>query len=248
MAWIEDSKVSGNSNVNNKGYPNICLCVPHFGNVSLEWVDSTYAPFRYVPQQDFAKSIQMARGILNLDTERNMLVKMALWKPEPNGDIIVGKNPTDVTHILFLDTDVIMEKPKNINDAIRQMLDSMKQMNASIVSGVYRAKKREGFPYAMWMKNPAGVGYLPINSWTGNFVRVDVIGFGFCLLKREVFEKTPYPWFTWYPEPTPSEDFVFCENARKAGFETYVHCDIRLSHIGQLKVCCDSGDIVTLAV
>jgi hypothetical protein len=239
MAWNE---------IVNKDKATVVLCVPHFGNVSLEWVDSTYAPFRYIPQPDYNKGIKMARGILNLDTERNLLVKMALWNPEPNGDIIVGKNPTDATHVMFLDTDVIMEKPLDVNVAIRMMLDSMKQMNASIVSGVYRAKKKEGFPYAMWMKSPVGMGYVPISSWTGNFVKVDVIGFGFCLLKREVFEKTPYPWFTWFPDPTPSEDFVFCENAKKAGFGTFVHCGITLSHIGQLKVTCDSGNVVTLSV
>jgi intein/homing endonuclease len=197
------------------------------------------------------ESHKFVAGVGNFElhnTERNLLVKMALWNPEPNGDIIVGKNPTNVTHVMFLDTDVIMEKPNDVNMAIRMMLQSMEQMGASIVSGVYRAKKKEGFPYAMWMKNPVGIGYVPISSWTGNFVKVDVIGFGFCLLKREVFEKTPYPWFQWYPDPTPSEDFVFCENALKAGFPTYVHCGITLSHIGQLKVTCDSGNVVTLAV
>ncbi|RLI76734.1 hypothetical protein DRP04_12395 [Archaeoglobales archaeon] len=221
MAWnlVQESKK-----------PHVCICVPHWGNVSLEWVETTYGPLRFIPQPDFKKSTRLARGILNLDTERNMLVELAL------------EDPT-VTHILFLDTDNIIESPKDPNQALRMLLSC----NAPIASGLYRAKKPKGeYPYAMWVKNPHGEGYLPIAKWTGNWIKVDVIGFGFVLIKREVFEKVPKPWFQW-KERAPSEDFFFCEKVAKYGYEVRVLTDVKLSHVGTLKVK-STGEITTLDV
>jgi len=222
LAWSLDGS-------KNDGKPNVCLLVPHYGFVSLEWVDSTYAPFRWTSNPMFNKSLKMARGIQNLDTERNVLVQYALEEK-------------DVTHMLFLDTDCIMEKPTDINQAIAMLL----QCKVPIVSGLYRAKKKEDFPYAMWITNPAGPGYLPVESYTGNWLNVDVIGFGFVLLERQVFEKVPQPWFTW-GEPQPSEDFAFCEKAKKHGFDIRVYTDVKLSHSGTLKVLSD-GKVVSLSV
>lgn len=220
MAWVLDETTK----------PHVFIAVPHHGAVPLEWVEHTYGPLRFIPQPDFKKSIRLARGILNLDTERNLLVKMAL------------EDPT-VTHILFLDTDCVCESPKDPNQALRLLL----QCNAPIASGLYRAKKKEGFPYAMWVKNPKGEGFLPVTSWTGNWIKVDVIGMGFCLIKREVFEKVPPPWFEWYPEPEPSEDFRFCLKCAEYGYEVRVFTDVKLSHIGTLKVKID-GSVTTLDV
>jgi len=230
MAW-EEAKVS--STKLPKGMPLVCICVPHHGSVSLEWVQSTWGPLYWVPQADFAKTSQMSRGIMNLDTERNLLAKQAL------------KNPR-VTHILWLDTDNICETPQDPNQALRLLLGC----NAPVVSGLYRAKKQGAqYPYCIFAKGPIREGiqtYIPIPEWTGNWIKADVIGMGFCLMKREVFEKVPYPWFVW-DKRAPSEDFDFCEKLAKYGYEIKVFTDVRLSHAGMLKVKTD-GTITTLDV
>lgn len=206
-----------------RGIPHICLLVPHFGNVSLEWVETTYGSLRFIPQPDFAKSNRLSRGILNLDIERNELVKYAL-------------EDKTVTHFLWLDTDCLIESPKDANQAVRMLL----ACNTDIVSGLYRAKKSKGdYPYAMWMKNPNGIGYFGINKWTGNYINVDVLGLGFCLMRREVFEQIPSPWFVW-GSPSPSEDFTFFEKAKQHGYEARVFTEVKLSHVGTMKVICDS--------
>lgn len=214
-----------------KQKPFVMICVPHWGSVSLEWVQKTYGPLAFIPQPDFDKQPLLLRGVLNLDTERNELVKEAL------------KNPK-TTHILFLDTDIIVEEPKDPNQALRMLLAT----DAPIASGLYRAKKKKGFSYAMWVKNPEGEGYIPVLEWTkgANWIKVDAIGLGFCLIKREVFEKIPYPWFKW-DKPQPSEDFYFCELLAKYGYEIRVLTDIKCSHIGLLKVKID-GTVTTLDV
>jgi hypothetical protein len=213
------------------GVPHVCLLVPHFGKVSMEWVESTYGPLRFTGNASFVKSNRVARGILNLDVERNELVKAAL-------------DDKTVTHLLWLDSDCILEEPRNPDEAILRLL----ACNTPIVSGLYRAKKAKGeYPYAMWAKNPKGDGYLGIPKWTGNFISVDAIGFGFCLTRREVWEKIPFPWFVW-DKPTPSEDFAWCEKIRKAGYEIKVYTDVKLSHEGMMKVLCKDGTVHVLDV
>lgn len=233
MAWDEAKLEHGKAQTRvqiPKGIPHICLLVPHWGSVSLEWVESTYGPLRFVPVREFVKSNKLARGILNIDTERNMLVKHAL------------EDPT-VTHMFFLDTDCIFQSPKDPNQAVRMLLNC----NTDIVSGLYRAKKAKGdYPWAMWMRNPQGEGYVAINEWTGNFITVNVIGFGAVLIKREVFEKVPYPWFEW-KEKAPSEDFFACEKFRKYGYEVKVFTSVTLAHAGTMKVLPD-GKITVLDV
>jgi hypothetical protein len=222
VAWLEG--IRGKPRV-----PHVKILIPHWGSVSLEWAKRTFAPLDRDPQPDFEKQTILMRGILNLDTERNELVRVALEDPR-------------TTHILFLDTDVIVEQPPDPNQALRMLL----ACNAPIASALYRAKQKTGFSYAMWVKNPRGEGYLPVREWTGNWIRVDTIGLGFCLIKREVFEKVPYPWFKW-DKPAPSEDFYFCEQVAKYGFEIRVLTDVKCSHIGTLKVKPD-GEISVLDV
>ncbi|MCX7667259.1 MAG: hypothetical protein N2112_17145, partial [Gemmataceae bacterium] len=179
MAWAESSQ--------QYGLPHVKICIPHWGSVSLEWAKRMFAPLDRDPQQDFEKQVILTRGILNLDTERNFLVKIALEDPK-------------TTHILFVDTDVVVEEPSDPNHALRMLL----ACDAPVASGLYRANQRHGFNYAAWLKNPDGVGYIPIQGWTqgANWIKVDAIGLGFALFKREVFEKIPPPWFKWFPEPT----------------------------------------------
>lgn len=68
--------------------------------------------------------------------------------------------------------------------------------------------------------------------------RVTAIGCGVMLVKKEVFEKTPRPWF-WF-EVLPGdkllgEDVYFCVKAHDAGFETWVDHDLsnEIGHVGQ---------------
>lgn len=235
MAWqLEAGKPT--TAVIPSGLSHVCCLIPHHGQVSLEWVNSTYGPLLFVPRADFAKSYKISQGIMNLDTHRNILVKAAL-------------EDKTVTHVFFLDTDIICESPSDPNEALRLLL----ACNAPIVSGLYRAKKAKGaYPYAMWggpviEQGTGKEGYVDIPQWTGNWLSVGAIGFGCVLIKREVFEKTPYPWFEWHEPPNPSEDFFACAKFREQGYEIKVYTDCKFSHIGLMKVKID-GQVHVLDV
>ncbi len=232
MAWNEKIENEKSSGFNNKQQqkPLICICIPHEGNVTLEWAETTYTPLKYTAQPDFDKVTIISRGA-PLDTTRNQMVKDALANP-------------NVTHLLFVDSDMIPESPTDINQSLRQLLS----LNAPIAGALYRAKQAQGNPYAMWMDIGDHNHFAAINEWIkgSNWIPVDVTGFGFILIKREVFEKIPEPWFVW-DQIAPSEDFYFCMLAKKYGYETKVFTDVKFSHAGQMKVK-TSGEVSVLSI
>ncbi len=80
--------------------------------------------------------------------------------------------------------------------------------------------------------------WFPVNSKgrTG-LEQVTAIGCGVMLVKKEVFEKTPGPWFWFYQIPggkVLGEDVHFCVAAKDAGFETWVDHDLtqEIGHVG----------------
>jgi len=221
MAWEHEQKESKTSAV----MPVVALCLPHRGNLPAEFVESVWGPLRYKPT-NWCHKIPLTLRAPSLPLARNRLAQEALDR--------------DVTHLLWVDSDGVMETPLDPNEALKMLY----LQNVPIVGCIYRAKQKLGFYYAAWMKAPGG--YTPIGGWTGNWIRVDVTGLHFCLIKREVFEKVPKPWFHWEEGP-PSEDFYFFEKAKQAGYEVNIFTEVKLSHIGTLKVKSD-GSITTLDV
>lgn len=57
----------------------------------------------------------------------------------------------------------------------------------------------------------------------------DAIGTGCLLVRREVFEKVPYPWFSFCEGGT--EDLYFCRKAKKYGYEVYVDANLLCGHV-----------------
>ena len=85
----------------------------------------------------------------------------------------------------------------------------------------------------------------------GSMLKVTRVGTGFMLIKRRVFEKlrdmhpeweyvakeneTAYAFFDLALQDGRyvGEDYLFCDRARKAGFECWVDVEISLPHVGQ---------------
>jgi hypothetical protein len=217
MVWNKLGTVS--TDIPQTSIPRIAIGIPYQVDVTMAWAFKMLAPIFAIPHPAFEKIPKMVRGI-PLGVARDEIVKLSLADPQ-------------ITHILWVDTDNICETPADPNLAIQQLL----QCNVPIVSGLYRAKQKEGFQYAAWMdaKIPDKPGFTPVMSYTGNFIQVDTIGFGFCLTSREVFEKIPPPWFPW-TTVAPSEDFNFCIKAREYGYKINVFTDVKLQHKGDLLI------------
>ena len=211
--------------------PRIVIGIPYEVKVTMLWAMKTLGPLLFIPSNWCEKVPQMVRGVPQ-SVARDQIVDLALADPT-------------VTHILWVDTDSICESPADPNIALNQLY----QCNVPIVSGLYRAKQRQGFNYAAWVdaKLPNNqIGFIPIESYTGNFFQVDTIGMGFCLVKREVYEKLQRPWYPW-PTASPSEDFAFCIQAKKLGYSINIFAGISISHIGDLVVHVD-GSVSVLEI
>lgn len=73
--------------------------------------------------------------------------------------------------------------------------------------------------------------YLPIalpEHPEDGLVRLEAGGCAGMLIRREVIEAIEPPWFEYTDR---SEDLVFCEKAKAAGFEIYCDLSARLGHI-----------------
>lgn len=143
----------------------------------------------------------------------------------------------DLTHILFVDSDVIVTAPNPIQTLLSN--------NKPICSGVYFNSLMTGA--AAWVnEQPIAVKDQPIAVQ-----EVDKIGFGFVLIQRQVFDqliekKAPRPWFYYTVDgqarKMQSEDFYFLDIVREhLGIKPFVDLRVACGHIKSVVIMHDGS-------
>ncbi len=129
------------------------------------------------------------------------------------------------THLFWVDADVVL--PAN---ALTYLLAADKP----IVSGMYLSPfvyPNVSLIHPVAYKLTENVELrLPLQSpeiRQGEIKEMHSVGFGCCLIKREVIEKTP---LRLIPKTNSTEDILFCVDARKNGFKTFVHAGVLCRH------------------
>lgn len=181
-----------------------------------------------------ASDLMVFQGAL-VDRARNRLIEQ------------MRDHPMKPTHIFFMDADIVPSP-----DALTRLLSH----GLPIVSGLYRRRLPPYEPMAFVKRPPPqspssakqphfgvvrrGKGKVlqPISMKGPRLRNVDVVGAGCLLIRREVFEKVPAPWFTseWREEGHLSEDFSFCEKARKVGYRIAVDTAVRPLHLEPMGI------------
>lgn len=126
--------------------------------------------------------------------------------------------------ILFMDAD--MEFPGN---TLMKLLSHDKPITGVMYSSRVKENWLNVFDY-----NADKNIYVrsPIQPDSG-LQKVDGIGFGITLVKKEVFDAIRDPWFFY--DMDFSEDINFCRRAQKCGYKIYCDTELDIAHIGKRK-------------
>lgn len=163
---------------------------------------------------------------LHVDRARNEIVDMVLH-PEvprpPQYPTGIGNRYKDVSHILFVDDDMIFP-PNGLMRLLSHKLP--------IVGGLYFARIEPHLPVVY--RHVDGNQWVPVTEFCAGLQEVDAIGFGFCLVERTVFEKLPRPWFEFSDKM--GEDMYFCQEAKKVGYPIILDADIKCRHMATIEI------------
>jgi GT2 family glycosyltransferase len=136
--------------------------------------------------------------------------------------------------LLSVDSDIIMPK-----HSLQRLLDIQDQTRA-ISSGTYIQRKEDQRIPEIYIHNPetGGHKHLPIEqAEKDQILDVEAVGFGCCLVRRDVFEKVGNPWFTYHSSlefnKVLSEDVDFCMKAKNQGYQVVVDTGLKLGHISK---------------
>lgn len=129
---------------------------------------------------------------------------------------------TDCTHLLMIDSDVV---PSN-------NLLEMVEHNVDIVSGWVSVYKN-GVVIQLAM-NKKEHGYTQAKELKMGLNKVDAVGTGCLMIKREVFEKLKHPYFKFVYDDEgmliKGEDFYFCDKAKEVGLDVYFDTEHKCYH------------------
>lgn len=158
-----------------------------------------------------------------VDWARNDLARIATHKKCD----YTGKH---YTHFLWLDSDHIFNP-----DLAVCLARHFAKKDVDICSAVYYMRSGPTMP-VVYVKDESPDEYMhyPLIIVPESLFVADAVGFGACITKRDVFVKTPEPWFTI--DAKAGEDISFCVAAKKAGFKVWVDGSYRLGHIGEPPV------------
>lgn len=202
----------------------VLLSIPTFGMMSKEFFTSILMMGRpmnttieYLFPEDPEKP---ERTWLPIDEARNRTVERALE----------GK----FEYILFRDDDVIDFYPNTLIELMGR--------NVDIIGGVYCVKAMPPDPLIFGFGKNLPKSFGGYRDWTkGDVFKVDAIGMGLTLIRTEIFNHIPKPWFktTYQNEPDDeigklatsfTEDIYFCLKAKEHGFDTWVDTGIQAYH------------------
>lgn len=189
----------------------IAICVPTNGMVHSEFAFFLIEALRYTEKLGYQVDIIMDLGTV-LSSQRQFLARRSIdyYKAD---------------YVMWFDSDMTFPE-----DVIVDLINH----NKDIVCATYSKRVEPFHPTAFADIDPV----VPVEI-SGSMKKVKYAGMGCMLVKSDVYNQIPAPWFplTWH-ELTDSwhgEDMGFCTKAIEVGYDIW--CDINLSikigHLGQ---------------
>lgn len=169
----------------------------------------------------FLKSAKQFNALVDIvdsvgvDLARNMIIEHFL--------------STDATHLLFLDSDMLVP-----NNLVERLLSHEKEM----VSALYFGRT---MPHAMFKVSKNGASEWPESFPKNSLLKAESVGLGACLIKRNVIEKASelagennamFKFEFTSRTSIIGEDSFFCGLVKKAGFKIFVDTGLEIKHFG----------------
>lgn len=127
------------------------------------------------------------------------------------------------THVLWLDDDHVFNPD--------MLLWLARNQDKDVVSALYFGRAERNLP-VVYVKDEGGDKYkhFALVEVPPDLCEVDAIGFGACLMRRDVLDRVPDPWFMFN---SCGEDIYFCVHAKEADVKIWCDGAYKLGHIGE---------------
>lgn len=192
----------------------IAICVPHTGTLKAETAQCLAGMLFHTARVNFTYNGAPARPEIELLFSGAGPLD---WK-RTNLALETIRRGTD--YLLWIDSDQVFP-----NDALARLL-----MHDKPIVGTNIASRHTGGPTVFDLQGkllPRGAGVEQVGA----------VGFGFCLMKTPVFERTAQRWFITEiddrGELICGEDVHFCNQARAAGIPIFVDHDLEIGHVAE---------------
>lgn len=159
--------------------------------------------------------------------EGSVIMKSHGQSPAQNRNAIIKQALAhDCTHVFFIDDDMTFEK-----DTLTRLLA---HADKDVVSGLYLLRNYPHYPVA-FDDGPYADGkckFMFLTPDKQGLKEVVNVGFGFCLIKTDVFRAMEQPWVRLgeIEKDEWCDDVGFFNRVRAAGFHIFCDLDIRLGH------------------
>lgn len=144
--------------------------------------------------------------------------------------IIQAALDNDCTHILFIDDDMAY-KPESLVKLLEHDVD--------VVSGLYLSRAYPHAPLVFDLADDKGACFpMYLMGGESRLKRIEAAGFGFLLIKTEVFKRLEKPWVR-LGELNPEEwcdDIGFFDRLRKANIVSFVDTQVRVGHMSTMII------------
>ena len=201
----------------------ICILTPHADYESYaKFTKSLANMIAYSWMHDLQIEMICNTERMVVDWARNDLARVVRNSPSP----YTGER---YSHVLWLDDDMVFDPSLGV-----YLADEMDDYD--MISGLYFGRS-EPFPVVYTRHNiEAGDPYrhYPLLRVPSATFECDAVGFGAMLMRADVFDRVPEPWFTI--DSRGGEDIVFCKHARDHGIRIACAGGYKLGHINKPSI------------
>lgn len=141
-------------------------------------------------------------------------------------DHVCGYTGKRYTHMLWLDDDHLFNPDLALYLAKYSDLD--------VVSALYFGRVGRQLP-VVYVKDdlPDRYSHYQMLEVPPKLCQVDAVGFGACLMRMDVLDRMPAPWFDFN---RCGEDVYFCTHAKEHGIQIYCDGAYQIGHIGEPQI------------